>query len=62
MDVTHGRDIWLDKLMSIDVELIVHITGFPYWGMDPMLFLDDKTKEKELAEEMKKKYNTDRGT
>jgi hypothetical protein len=26
------------------------------------LFLDDKTKEKALAEEMKKKYGTDRGT
>jgi hypothetical protein len=25
-------------------------------------FLDDKTKEKSLAEEMKKKYDTDRGT
>jgi hypothetical protein len=30
--------------------------------MDPALFLDDKTKEKALAEEMKKKYGTDRGT
>jgi hypothetical protein len=30
--------------------------------MDPTLFLDDKTKEKALAEEMKKKYGTNRGT
>jgi hypothetical protein len=60
--VTHGRDIWLDKLISIDVELIAHITGVPSWGMDPVQFLDDKSKEKALAEEMKKKYGTDRGT
>jgi hypothetical protein len=30
-------------------------------GMDPTQFLDDKTKEKALMEEMKNKYNTDRG-
>jgi hypothetical protein len=30
--------------------------------MDPTQFLDEKSKEKELAEEMKKKYGTDRGT
>jgi hypothetical protein len=62
MAVTHGRDIWLDKLISIDVELIAHITGLPSWGMDPAQFLDDKTKEKALAEEMKNKYGTERGT
>jgi hypothetical protein len=60
--VTHGGDIWLDKLVSIDVELIANITGFPSRGMDPAQFLDEKTKEKSLAEEMKKKYGTDRGT
>jgi hypothetical protein len=30
--------------------------------MDPALFLDDKTKEKALEEEMKKKYGTNMGT
>jgi hypothetical protein len=60
--VTHGRDIWLDKLMSIDIELIANITGFPSRGMDLTHFLDDKDREKALAEEMKKKYGTDRGT
>jgi hypothetical protein len=29
--------------------------------MDPMQFLDDKTKEKSLVEEMKNKYDVDRG-
>jgi hypothetical protein len=31
-------------------------------GMDPALILDDKSKEKALAEEMMKKYGTTRGT
>jgi hypothetical protein len=30
--------------------------------MDPVLILDDKSKEKDLAEEMKKKYGTTMGT
>jgi hypothetical protein len=30
--------------------------------MDPAQFLDDKSREKTLEEEMKKKYGTDRGT
>jgi hypothetical protein len=29
--------------------------------MDPVKFLDNKTKEKALMEEMKKKYDTKRG-
>jgi hypothetical protein len=60
--VMHGGDIWLDKRVSIDVEMIMSITGFPSRGMDPVQFLDGKTKEKALVEEMKKKYGTDRGT
>jgi hypothetical protein len=60
--VTHGGDIWLDKPIPITVELITQITGLPSRGMDPALILDDKSKEKALAEEMKKKYGTTRGT
>jgi hypothetical protein len=59
--VTHGGDIWLDKPIPITVELIAQITGLPIQGMDPTLFLDEKTKEKALAEEMKKKYGTSKG-
>jgi hypothetical protein len=62
MVVTHGGDLWLDKLISIDIELIAHIIGLSSRVMDPAQFLEDKTKEKALAEEMKKKYNTKRGT
>jgi hypothetical protein len=60
--VMHGGDICLDKPVPITVELIMHITGLTTGGMDPTLILDDKSKEKTLAEEMKKKYGTDRGT
>jgi hypothetical protein len=62
MAVTHGRYLWLEQLISIDVELITYITGLPSWGEDPTQFLEDKTKEKALAEEMKKKYGTERGS
>jgi hypothetical protein len=60
--VTHGGDIWLDRPVPITMDLITQITGLPSRGMDPALILDDKSKEKALAEEMKKKYDTARGT
>jgi hypothetical protein len=34
--VTHGSDIWLDNIISIDVKLIANITGLTSWGMDSM--------------------------
>jgi hypothetical protein len=48
--VMHGGDVWLDKPVPITIELIAQITGLPIQGMDPMLILDDKSKEKALAE------------
>jgi hypothetical protein len=62
LTVTHIGDIWLDRPVPIIVELIAQIIGLPSQGMDPALILDDKSKEKVLAEEMKKKYGTTRGT
>ena len=61
MAVPHGGYIWLEQLVSIDVDLIAHIIGMPSRGMDPAQFLEDKTNEKALVEEMKKKYDTKRG-
>jgi hypothetical protein len=52
----------LDKCISIEVELIMSITGLPSQGMDPAQFLDGNTREKVLPEEMKKKYVSSRGT
>jgi hypothetical protein len=60
--VMHGGILWLDRPVSIDVELIAKITGLPTDGEKPAQYLDDKTKEKSLAEEMKKTYGTERGS
>jgi hypothetical protein len=62
LEFINGWDIWLDKPIPITVELITQITGLTIWGMDPTLVLDDKSKEKALVEEMKKKYGTAKGT
>jgi hypothetical protein len=58
----HGGDIWMEKIIPITIDLNAQITGLPSRGMDPTLILDNKSKEKALAEEMKKKYGTTRGT
>jgi hypothetical protein len=62
MAVLHGGFLWMEEPVSIDVELIAFITGLPSMGESPTQYLDDKTKEKALAEEMKKTYGTKRGS
>jgi hypothetical protein len=62
MAVLHGGFFWLEEPVSIDVELIAFITGLPSNGKNPTQYLDDKTKEKALAEDMKKTYGTERGS
>jgi hypothetical protein len=52
----------LDNPFPITIELITQIKGLPIQGMDPALFLDEKTKMKALEKEMKKKYGIVRGT
>jgi hypothetical protein len=46
--VTHGGDIWLYKLIPKTFELISEIIGLLTRGMDLVLILDDKSKEKVL--------------
>jgi hypothetical protein len=60
--LVHGGKLWMETLVSIYVDLIAEITGLPIDGEKPEQCLDDKTKEDSLAEEMKKKYGTDRGS
>jgi hypothetical protein len=48
--VTHRGDICLDMPIPITIYLIAQIAGLSIRGMDTALFLDDKTKEKALAE------------
>jgi hypothetical protein len=62
MAVTHGGYLWMEQLVSIDVELITYIIGFPSRGEDLVQFLEEKTKQKALVEEIKKKYGTERGS
>jgi hypothetical protein len=62
MAVTHGRYLWLKQLITINVEIIEYITGLPSKGEDPTHFLEEKTKDKALAKEMKNKYGTERGS
>jgi hypothetical protein len=46
MAVTHGGYLWLEQIVSIDVELIAHMGSLPSLGEDPVQFLEDKTKRK----------------
>jgi hypothetical protein len=62
MAATHGGYLWVEEPVSIDVELITFIIGMPSRGENPMQYFDDKTQEKVLAEEMKKTYDTERGS
>jgi hypothetical protein len=60
--VLHGGFLWMEEPISINVELITFITGFPSMGKSPMQYLDDKMKENTLAKEMNKTYGTERGS
>jgi hypothetical protein len=60
--VLHGGFLWLDKPVSIDVELISFITGLTSNGENLAQYMDDKRKKKALMEEMKKNYGTERGS
>jgi hypothetical protein len=62
MEVIHGGYLWVEEPISIDVEIISFIIGLPSRGENPMQYLDDKTKEKEMVKEMKKTYGTERGS
>jgi hypothetical protein len=56
------EDFWMDRPVPIDVYLIANIIGLPTNGVKPEQYLDDKTKEKAIAEEVKSQFGTDRGS
>jgi hypothetical protein len=58
----HGGVLWMERLVSIDVDMIAYIIGFPTTGDKPETDLEEKPKEKVIAEEMKNKFNTDKGS
>jgi hypothetical protein len=51
----------MDRPVPINVDLIATITGLPTDGEKPEQYLEDKTKEKAISDEIKEKYGTDRG-
>jgi hypothetical protein len=51
----------MDRPMPINVDLITTITGLPTDGEKPEKYLEDKTKEKSISDEIKAKYGTERG-
>jgi hypothetical protein len=55
----HGGFLWMEQPISIDLEMIALITRLSSMGENPTKYLDDKTKEKTLAEEMKRTYETE---
>jgi hypothetical protein len=62
MAVTNRGYLWVEEPISLDVELIAFIIGFPYQGESPRQFHDDKKKDKVLEEDMKKTYDTKIGS
>jgi hypothetical protein len=57
----HGGFLWMERPVPIDVDLIANITGLPTDGVNPEQYLDEKMKEKTIAEEVKSQFGTDRG-
>jgi len=47
----------MDSRISIDPNLIWRITRLSKIGLDPSMAFVDKTKDKKLAEQIKKEYN-----
>jgi hypothetical protein len=61
MVVTHEGYLWFEEPVSIDVVFIAFITGLPSPGENLTQYLNDKTNEKVLVEEMKNTYGIERG-
>jgi len=62
LTILHGVFLWMERLVSIDVDLISFIIGLSLDGEKTTQYLEDKTKEKELIEKMKNTYRIDKGS
>jgi hypothetical protein len=58
LSCVHGGYMWLDRPVSIDIDLIVHITGLPSQGEDPHHYFLIRRMRKTLSESMKEKFHT----
>jgi hypothetical protein len=61
LSLAHGGVLWMEKQVSIDVDLIIDITGLPTEGEKPEQYLDGNTKEKDIVEEMRRSLILTRG-
>ena len=53
----HGGCLWLDRRISVVVDLIIAIVGLPTAQVDPTSFFVRTEKDPGLADQMKEKYN-----
>lgn len=61
LSCVHGGYMWLNKSVSINIDLIVRITGLLSQVQNPASLFFDKKNEKVLAESMKEKLHTFNG-
>jgi hypothetical protein len=57
----HGGILWMERSVPIDVDPIAKITGFPTNDVKPKDYLDNKSRDKEIAKEVKVQFGIDRG-
>jgi hypothetical protein len=55
----HGGLFWMERLVPIYVYLIENITRLPTDGVSPEQYLDEKMKERTIAEEVKSQFDTE---
>jgi len=57
----HGGILWMDRLVPINVDLITTNIGLPMDGEKLDKYLEEKTKAKQISDEIKVKYGVERG-
>jgi hypothetical protein len=57
----HGGILWMDRPVSINIDLITEITRLPTYGEKSKKYLEDKAEEKSISDEIKEKYGAERG-
>jgi hypothetical protein len=52
----HGRYLWLDRIITVDLALIYRITGLSMKGHDPQQFYPGMTSDRSLVQCIKESY------
>jgi hypothetical protein len=61
LERVHKGILWMDRPVPINVDLITTITEIPIDGEKSEQYLEDKSKEKSISDEIKEKYGSERG-